>query len=146
MAISVGVNSWVTIAEADSYLENKIGTGSWYDLSDTPENPGDSSKESFLVTAYLFLINKPGLVLTSDSTDTNVKYAQIEFAYYLSNNYATFIADSDTLSKGLSSMTLSKWSESYSQSYYSNFSLPTIVAILLSGYLQSDFLEEIRVD
>lgn len=82
MALTVGVNSWATIAEADAYLQYKIGAANWFTLPDTAANAGDS-KENYLISAFYFLTNYPGITIDAGNTTEVVKTAQIETALFL---------------------------------------------------------------
>ena len=134
MSIVIGVNSWATIAEADEYLTTKVGSGPWFGLIDSPASPGDPSKESYLIMAFETLVYKPGYNLAPDNTDDNLKKAQIELAYYFVGNYAQFVEQSDMANRGLSSFTLSKWSESFFNSWEGDFPLPYMVSKFIGSY------------
>lgn len=146
MAIIVGTNSWVTIAEADAYLTARLGSQDWFTLSDSPASPGEESKETFLVMAYNLLVNKPGYCLTPGMTDENVKNAQSEFAFYLSQDYASFIENADGAARGISSFKLSKWSESYFRNWEGDYALPVFVNAFLDAYRLDNNLADISVD
>jgi hypothetical protein len=61
MAATKGVNSYVTLAEANAYFENKLDVAAWIDAS-------DPQKEQALVTAtrYLDNLNWLGAVRSED--------------------------------------------------------------------------------
>lgn len=138
MSIIVGTNSWVTIAEADTYLTTKVGSQEWFTLDDEPSDPGEESKESWLVSAYNYLINNCGYSIPSDSTDQNVKYAQIEFAYYLLRYSEEFEDRANSIAMGVTEFKASKWSEKYkggsSSSGEGYISLPPAVRNYLCAY------------
>ena len=146
MALVVGTNSWVTLVEADAYLTNKVGTQDWFSLTDTPTNPGDASKESFLITAFNYLITKAGYVIPSDSTDANVQAAQTEFAYYLFVYGAAYEDRINAQASGVTEFKLSKWSEKYSESSLLDQPLPSIVQNYLSEYYYLNITASITVE
>lgn len=87
MSLTVGSNSWVTVAEADAYLGDRIGTSDWFDLGDTPINPGDDSKETMLTSAFFIIRSAVDFEIALSSEDSAVKEGQIEMALFLLNNY-----------------------------------------------------------
>jgi len=52
MALVLNTNSYVTIADADDYLDSRIDSASWF-------NSGDEIKEQALVTASLLIDDNP---------------------------------------------------------------------------------------
>jgi len=110
MAISVGTNSWVTIAEADVYLTNRLDAENWFLLTDE-EDPGEASKTTYLVTAFYMLYNNTDFQIALDCSDVNVKNAQCEMALFLLNNYADFYRRMSLIASGVDDFTRSKWSE-----------------------------------
>jgi len=75
MAITVGTNSWVTEAEANTYFDDRVGiTEYWVD--DADENP------RALVTAYKELVNSGRFSFPTTTTQV-MKDAQCEYALYL---------------------------------------------------------------
>ncbi|MGD9163008.1 MAG: hypothetical protein PVG39_31675 [Desulfobacteraceae bacterium] len=111
MAISVGVNSWATIAEAQDLLEFQAGAGNWFALDETPSSPGSPSQESFLRMAYTWLINCGGYTIPASSTNAKVKTAQILFALFLLNNQKDFERRQNLIASGVKEFSYSKWSE-----------------------------------
>ncbi len=85
MSLNVGVNSWVSVAEADTYFTDRVNASSWFDLDESPANPGDDSKEVFLVSAFYWLFDDPGFNLPQVSTDPKIQRAQEEAAFFLLN-------------------------------------------------------------
>jgi hypothetical protein len=104
MALAVGTNSWVTRAEADTYLADRIGTDLWDALT-------DANKDKYLVTAYYWIINYPGVTATASDTDQNLKNAQIEAALFLVSFYDDLNSRSGLYTSGVRRFTKSKWSE-----------------------------------
>lgn len=110
MAIVVGVNSWVTIAEADAYLTSKAGAENWFALADAA-GPGEDSKETFLVSAYYWLLYDSGFGLTPENTDDYVKKAQIEAALFLLSYRVDYENRAAKIAGGVERFKNSKWEE-----------------------------------
>jgi hypothetical protein len=71
MSLLVGVNSWVTTAEADTYLGDKWGVGAeWTGLTTT-------EKEQALVTSYRWIQGLRQYNISPSSTNENVKNARV---------------------------------------------------------------------
>lgn len=100
----VGTNSWVTIAEANTYFTNKYGASAWAGLSDTV-------KTQLLITAYRWMKALPDVSIPDSSTSTTVKNAQCEVAWYIYNFYADHEKRQALHTQGVRSFTLSKFSE-----------------------------------
>lgn len=111
MAVTVGLNSWVTIAEADAYLTSRAGAAEWFALDDSPVNPGEDSKETFLITAFYWLLDDPGFGLSAALTDDYVKRAQIEAALFLSKYREDFENREAKQAGGVERFKNSKWEE-----------------------------------
>ena len=133
MALVVGQNSWVSVAEADTYLTNKIGTGDWFDLSST-STPGAESKESYLVSAFRWLISSPEFSIDPAATDDNVKNAQIEAAEFLLFNYKDRRDRMGAITSGVTDFDYSKRSETLD---LAKMVIPIHIRGLLSVYGQS---------
>jgi len=146
MALVVGTNSWVTVAEADTYLTDRLGTQDWFTLDESPSAPGEPSKDTFLITAFNLLVNKGGYCLDPAMTDNRVKNSQSELAFYFVNNYNQFIADSDSISKGLKKFDLSEWSEEYFESWKGDFPLPASVSVFLTVYRSDNLITFLEVE
>ena len=130
MAPSIGQNSWTTIQEADNYLTDRIGAEAWFDLSDS-DNPGVSSKTSFLVTAYQWLVGSPQLDLSAGLADANIKKAQIEAALFLLDHYSALNERRAALAMGVTEFKLSKKSEKLD---INNLTIPMHIIGLLGDY------------
>ena len=113
MAINVGTNSWVTIAEADIYLTDRLEAESWFLLNDV-EDPGEASKTTYLVTAYFMLYNSVDFQLSPSSSDVNVKNAQCEMALFLLDNYNDYYKRMSLIAGGVTEFERSKWREQLS--------------------------------
>jgi hypothetical protein len=127
MAVVVGTNSWATIAEADAYLGSRAGSTAWFELPDTPPTPGQDSKETFLATAFFWLLDYPGFSLTADSTAAAVKRAQLEAALFLLQFRADYEARAAKIAGGVKQISMSKWSETLGEQ-----ALPKRILAILS--------------
>lgn len=124
MALTVGTNSWVTLAEANSYLSEKFGIGTtWSGLA-------DSEKEAALITAYRWIMALSNYSIAPASTATKVKHAQIELALYIVRHYEEHRKREALYSQGVRNFHISKWSESLDKA-----KLPFEVENLLDDYL-----------
>lgn len=112
MSLTVGSNSYATVAEADTYLEDRIGASGWFSLSETT-TPGGDSKESMLVSAYYWLTGSASLNLPAVSSSSVLKTAQIESALYLLEFYSGLSSRRAKQSQGVESFKLSDRSEKY---------------------------------
>lgn len=74
--VVVGVNSWVTIAEADAYFEAKWGAAKWASLTLT-------QKAQLLISACRWIRQQSTLSVTLSSTAELVKNAQLEAAWFI---------------------------------------------------------------
>jgi hypothetical protein len=102
LTLVVGTNSFVTLTEANDYLEGKLGADSWASLSDT-------IKKQALITAFRWLVR---LGVPTSSTSDNVKSAQIELAWFYYQNYEAYEEREALYAGGVRDFTLSKWKES----------------------------------
>lgn len=108
MALVVGTNSWATRVEADAYLTDRISTEDWFMLEDTPPNPGEESKESYLVSAFRWFQGSAELTIPASSTDDNVKNAQIEGALFLMEHYMELNERRAAMATGVAEFAYSK--------------------------------------
>lgn len=117
----VDTNSWVTLAEANSYLDEVYGASAWIGLS-------DDVKKRCLISAYRW-INRLTNYSISIAT-VKVKYAQIELAWYIYQYNDTHKKHEALVAQGVKDFDLSKFSESLS----SKTGLPKSVEDLLDDY------------
>ena len=110
MALIVGQNSWCTVPEADTYLTEKIESEVWFELSSVG-TPGQTSKQSLLISAFYWLYLAPGLNLSLTLTDVNVLNAQIEAALFLMEHYTELNERRGAIHSGLTAFTLSQKEE-----------------------------------
>lgn len=110
MAFVVGTDSWITVAEADTYLTYRMGTEEWFNLQ--PQgSPGTNSKESILGTAFREILNVPSLDISISASGDDVKNAQAEMALFLVEHYDEFNDRRAGISTGLNSFDLGKRQE-----------------------------------
>ena len=132
MALVIGTDSWATVAEADTYLTNRIHADDWFALNTSPAVPGELAKESLLISAFRWLLYHPQLSLSAGSTDANVLSAQIEGALYLMNHYQEMDDRSAAIATGVTSFSLSKRTEDLDKRF---LSIPNDIMGLLKSYM-----------
>jgi hypothetical protein len=77
LTLTVGVNSWVTLAEANEYFEGRYRASSaWASLS-------DATKKQLLISAYNWIQQQASFSISASETSEIVKQAQYETAWYL---------------------------------------------------------------
>lgn len=131
--IIVGTNSWVTIAESDSYLEEKWNADAWASLT-------DSQKTQLLITAYRWINADDNYEIAASSTDDNVKYAQIETAWYCYKENDAIEKRMGLQAQGVESFDISRFSEDYKKP---GSRLPDVAQGLLDGYESYGVVAEI---
>jgi len=107
MPVTVGTNSWVTVAEADTYLATRYGASAWAGLS-----PAD--KTALLLTACSWLRLQAGFSIPITSTDTVVKAAQCEASWFWYLHGEEWDKRAALYASGVRSFTVMSWSESLS--------------------------------
>ena len=140
MALVVSQNSWVTIAEADAYLTDRIDASSWFDLGDTGD-PGATSKTTLLASSFQWLIGDPSLELSSTLTDDNVKNAQTEGALFLLKYSLELQAKRAFLSFGGKSFRLSRRAEGFT---LQGLAIPVHIVGLLREYQRTNMTVELK--
>ncbi len=104
MALTVGTNSWVTVAEADTYFLTRWGASDWAGFS-------AANKETLLISAYNWIQQQAIFSISPTSTDAKVKQAQYEAAWFL-YNYNTEMEKRRALyAQGVKAFEISKFSE-----------------------------------
>jgi hypothetical protein len=101
LTLTVGTNTYVTLAEANAYLEGKFGADGWFSLTDTV-------KKQCLITAYRWIVR---LGVSPTSTANNVKSAQVELAWWIYQRYAEYEDREALYAGGVRDFTVLKWSE-----------------------------------
>lgn len=102
--LQVGVNSWVTLTEADDYLEATFGAATWATLSEV-------TRLQCLISAFRWIYNYPDVNIPKTSTDEKVKAAQIELAWWIYNYWTEYRDRQSLIAGGVTKFRLSKWSE-----------------------------------
>lgn len=125
MSLVIGSNSFVTLAEANSYFAEKYGASVWASLT-------SANKEQLLISAYRWITRSSEVSVPPTATATNVKYAQIELAWYIYCYNEEHNKRSALYSQGVRSFNISKFSETLSQG-----GLPDIVKDLLKDSLNT---------
>lgn len=102
--LTVGTNSWVTLAEADAYLATKYGAAAWAGLP-------VADREALLITAYNLLRLQSGYAIAPDAAAYAVKAAQIETAWWWYGHGAEWEKRAGLYAGGVRSFTVMSWSE-----------------------------------
>ena len=126
MALVVGTNSWVSVAEADTYFTDRVGASDWFDLDESPATPGANSKETFLISAFYWLFDDQGFNLPQVSDDPIIKRAQEEAALFLMKYSLSYEERQAKIAAGVERFKNSKWEEARLLNI--DFSPPTIIA------------------
>lgn len=106
MSLTVGSNSWVTVAEATDFLNDRYGASGWASLS-------NEDQEQLLVTAFWKIYGNKDYTISKDNTDEKVKTAQIVTAWYIYENYDEIKKRMTLQGQGVQSFTISKFSETF---------------------------------
>jgi hypothetical protein len=104
ITITVGTNSWVTLTEANDYLESQFGNN-WDSIT------SDDDKKKCLITAFWLIYTWPDYSIPKTSTEENVKYAQIKLADWIYSNYSDWKEHGAMIAAGIKSFALPKWRE-----------------------------------
>jgi len=118
--VIVGTNSWVTIVEADLYLDAKYGAGAWASLSDV-------DKAALLISACRWIRNQSIFSIALSSTSQIVKDAQCEAAWYLYKYGEAHWKRTALYASGVRDFQVSKWSETLEEPTF-----PGNIAAMLS--------------
>lgn len=145
MALVVGTNSWITVAEADAYLQYNMGAEDWFKLVVTGEK-GSITKESVLVTAFNEITASPLVSVAANSTDARVKNAQAEMTLFLLKYYDELYGRRASIASGLSSFSYSERREDFNmRDGGGSPTLPSNVLGLLNDYQQSNLTVDLQV-
>ena len=131
MALTVGVNSWVDVDDANAYLIDIPGASDWFALRVEPaEGRYEESRSSFLVLAFRVLSNHAMLAsIPADSTDSNIIQAQIEMALFLLKYKDEYFKREALIASGVKNFTMGRWTETLGE-----VTLPSNVLSLLKSY------------
>lgn len=139
MAVTKGVNTWTTVAEADLYFAYRISASSWFSLTESGQQ-GTKSKESLLVTAFYYLKNKYNI--PADTNNDYVRIAQCELALFFCDYYEHYMQASLLQAEGTYSLSAGK----ASQSFRKELELPEFVLVPLKTYLSENSTEIIGLE
>lgn len=110
MALTLGVNSWVTVAQADAFLGDRIGTAPWFALEETATEPGEESKETYLTTAYQWLSGAYGIGADA-AAPQSLQDAQTLAANWLIGNREDYEKRESLVASGVEEFEWSRWNE-----------------------------------
>jgi hypothetical protein len=131
MGLILHDNSWVTIAEADTYLSDKFGASAWLLSTD---------KAALLITSFREIYFNPDFSIPKTSTNEAVKSAQIELAFWLLN----YDVDRDKREALQIMGVTSAKADDTQENYNCKFILPPFVTNLLSGFLTGSCIARIK--
>ena len=103
--IIVGTNSWVTLAEAETYFEARPQSTGWDSLTT------DDQKNQYRIFAFNWLFYDPGFLAPASATQQAVKNGQCEAAEFLITNYAEWAKRDALIASGVKDFQYSKWRE-----------------------------------
>lgn len=117
----VGVNSWISLNEANEYFSDMFGYSFWGTQTDTV-------KKQLLVTAFRW-INASGYSIAPTSTSSIVKNAQCELCYEIYNSFEDYKKRETLYATGVRSFNFDGWQETLVAS-----ELPIKIANLLADF------------
>jgi hypothetical protein len=120
LTLTIGTNTWVTLAQANNYFEGKWNAGAWTGLSDT-------QKKQLLISAYEWISGEPDYVISGITN--KLRKAQMELAWFIYNNDSTYEKHEALWASGVRDFDVSKFSETLEEP-----SLPIKVKNLLKDY------------
>lgn len=109
VTITVGVNSWLTLAEAETYFASRINSTPWTSLA------SDDEKSKYLISAYNWIFYDPAFSAPASSALVAVKNGQCEAALFLITYASDFAEREAKIASGIKSFSYSKWSENLSE-------------------------------
>ena len=126
MALTVGTNSWVTVAEANTYFADRFGASTtWASLT-------NAQKEQLLITAFRWIQSRPEFSISASATDTYIKEAQMELAWWIYNYMDAHEQRRALYIHGVRNFQLSKWEEELDKSEFPGF-ISDMLADALTG-------------
>lgn len=126
MALTVGTNSWVTVADADAYFLTKWGaTAIWAALS-------EAQKESLLISAYNWIQQQSKFSIAASETAEIVKQAQYETAWFMYNYYAEYQKRNALYSSGVRDFKIDSFEEELEKPVF-----PLEISDMLHDYISS---------
>lgn len=103
-AVVVGTNSWVTVAEADAYFDEKYGCAAWAGLA-------ANTKAQLLISGYRWIMAQSFFTISPAATSAAVKQAQCEAAWFLYLNNTNLEKRRALYATGVRSFDVSEFSE-----------------------------------
>ena len=137
MSLVAGTNSWATVAEADTYLTDRMDAEGWFDIPETDE-PGVRSKETLLISAFHWLMS--ALDLSASLTSDDVKNAQIEAAWWLNNHYSALDERRAAIFTGVEDFEMSRRSEKLN---IANLKVPDFIIGFIPQYSTENLTAEL---
>ena len=122
MALTVGTNSWATVAEADTYFLTRWGASAWAAFT-------TANKEAQLITAFNWIQSQPGLSISAASTAAVVKKAQYEAAWYIYKYWTSHEKRRAIYAQGVRQFGISKFGETIEKTQF-----PPWIIEMLSDY------------
>lgn len=104
--ITVGVNSWITLAEADAYLATKLYADDW-------ATTAQATREQAVISAFWRIYSNSNYSIPKSSTDEPVKQAQAETAFYMLEYESEMKKRRALQAAGVKEFEVSKFSETY---------------------------------
>jgi hypothetical protein len=125
MRLVVGTNSWLTVDEADEYMETRYG--SWEVWTD------DTNKEAALITAYKRIVNSGAFINLPSEINDVLKDAQCEMALYIIIEGMDITRRAALQAQGVIQSGITK--ESYDPAVRGVLAFPPEVRALLKEYI-----------
>lgn len=122
--LEVDTNSWVTVAEADDYMDSRFG--SWEFWDDT------TNKQAALVTAYKRIVDSGAFANLPDTATQKMKDAQCEMALFLVAEGGDILRRKGLQAQGVLSAGMVK--ETYDPAERNRIPFPPEVLKLLEEY------------
>lgn len=123
--MTVGIDTWVTIVEADAYMLGKFDASAWTSLP-------NATKEQALITAFRWI--RSVYDISASSTLQKIKDAQCECAWYVYSHWTQHEKRSALISQGVEDFTVSKFSETLGKT-----ELPEFVKDLLKDFTVGEY-------
>jgi len=124
MSITVGTNSWCTLAEANTYFTTRLGCAAYWNTA--------ASKEAALVTAFKQIIGSGLFDISASATEQEIKDAQCEMALFLLIHQADMDARAGLQAQGVIKAGIVQ--EEYDPAAAGKPMIPANVMALLSAY------------
>jgi len=126
MAITVGTNSWITLSEANLYMDNRFNNSIW-------ESSTEINIKKSIITAFKWLYNSQKFNIPLTATSQIVKDAQTELANYILVNFEEFEKRRSLQTQGVESFRVLKWQEKFVKSA----DIPEFISDMLIDYIRN---------